>query len=285
MGWNVHLISLRNTAGRRTVVAAGRMRNTGRGLDFLLECIGFPPDHPIEEIVQHVLRDGEPAAWRGDPARHRRLPLGGGLELRMDREDDRLPWNLLPFFQTPHKLRIAVEEVRALPDSPFDALMWGWVAPPVEESERRWSPGAYRLALNLMDARKLPKAMPKGHVLAVAAAGFALDLTRVAPGANDREARIEPLGHPEDPGGCAELSLLVRNIRHLRNPITGIEVEALELDAPERPQVVFTSRWQRERDGLPPPQVGGRVDGTFLFLGTVTGGLPGQAQAGGRSFG
>jgi hypothetical protein len=254
-------------------------------LDFLLECIGFPPDHPIEEIVQRVLREGEPAAWRGDPARHRRLALGGGLELRMDREDDRLPWNLLPFFQTPHRLRIAVDELRALPDSPFDALLWGWVSPPVEPAERRWSPGAYRLALNLMDARKLPKSLQKGHVLAVAAAGFALDLTRVGSGAPGQEARIEPLGHPEDPGGCAELSLAVRNIRHLKNPLTGIEVEALELDAPERPQVVFTSRWQRERDGLEPPQVGGRVDGTFLFLGTVTGGLPGQARASGRSFG
>lgn len=261
------------------------MRNTGRGLDFLLECIGFPPDHPLEAIVERVLAQGEPAAWRGDPARHRRLPLGGGLELRMDREHDRAGWNLLPFFQTPHRQRIAVDEVRALPDSPFDALMWGWVAPPVEESERRWSPGAYRLALNLMDARKLPRSLQKGHVLAVAAAGFALDLAYVGPSEPRREPRIEPLGHPEDPGGCAELSLVVRNIRHLSNPITGIEVEALELDAPERPQVVFTSRWQRERDGFPPPQVGGRIDGTFLFLGTVTGGLPGLTRASARSFG
>jgi hypothetical protein len=261
------------------------MRNTGARVDFLLECIGFPPDHPLEDIVQCVLRDGEPAAWRGDPARHRRLVLGGGLELRMDREDDRLAWNLLPFFQTPHRLRIAVDEIRALPDSPFDALLWGWVAPPVEEAERRWSPGAYRLALNLMDARKLPRTVAKGHVLAVAAAGFALDLAQVGPLAPGQEARIEPLGHPEDPGGCAEISLAVREIRHLKNPITGIAVELLELDAPERPQVVFTSRWQRERDGLAPPQVGGRIDGTFLFLGTITGGLPGQARAGRRAFG
>ncbi len=261
------------------------MRNTDSDVDFLLECIGFPPDHPLDDIVQHVLREGEPAAWRGEPARHRRLPLGGGLELRMDREDDRRSWNLLPFFQTPHRQRIAVDELRALPDSPFDALLWGWVAPPVEEAERRWSPGAYRLALNLMDARKLPRTLPKGHVLAVGAAGFALDLSFVGPYEPGCETRIEPLGHPEDPGGCAELSLRVCNIRHLRNPITGIEVEALELDAPERPQVVFTSRWQRERDGLQPPQVGGRIDGTFLFLGTITGGLPGQARAGGRSFG
>jgi hypothetical protein len=200
----------------------------------------------------------------------------------MDREHERRPWNLLPFFQTPHKLRIAVEEVRALPDSPFDALMWGWVAPPLEESERRWSPGAYRLALNLMDARKLPRSLAKGHVLAVAAAASrstcARRAERAGPGAAHRAARPS-----RGPGGCAELPLRVRKVLHLSNPITGIEVEALELDAPERPQVVFTSRWQRERDGLPPPQVGGRVDGTFLFLGTVTGGLPGQARAGGRS--
>ncbi len=256
-------------------------------MDFLLECIGFPPDHPLEDIVEHVLREGEPAAWRGDPARHRRLVLGSGLELRADREDDRLPWNVLPFFQTPHRLRIAVDEVRALPDSPFDALLWGWVAPPVESAERRWSPGAYRLAMNLMDARKLPRTLPKGHVLAVSVAGFALDVAHVrADGQHGRrEASIEPLGHPEDPGGCAEIALDVRKILHIKNPITGIEVDALEVDAPERPHIIFLSQWQLQRDGLPQPQVGGRVEGTFLFLGGVAGGLPAPTSRAGRSFG
>lgn len=256
-------------------------------MDFLLECIGFPPDHPLEEVVQCVLRDGEPAAWRGDPARHRRLVLGGGLELRIDREDERLPWNVLPFFQSPHRLRVGVEEVRALPDSPFDALLWGWVAPPPDPAERRWSPGAYRLALNLLDARKLPRSLAKGHVLAVSVAGFALDVAQVSAGSSARrtEPRIEPLGHPEDPGGCAEVALDVLRVLHVRNPITGVEVEALEVDAPERPHVIFLSQWQLKRDGLPQPRVGARVEGTFLFLGGVCGGLSAPAERARRSFG
>ena len=120
-------------------------------MDFLLECIGFPPDHSISEIVERVRRDGEPAAWRGDPEEHLRLPLGGGLEVRIDRSRGRGPWNVLPHFQVAHRLRVAVDEIRPLPDSPFDALVVGWAAPPIEPEKARFEPGAYRLSAFVTD--------------------------------------------------------------------------------------------------------------------------------------
>lgn len=263
-------------------------------MDFLLECIGFPPDHPIDDIVAHVLAHGEPAAWRGDPARHRRLSLGGGLELRMDKDDGQPSWNLLPHYQVEHRLRVAVDEIRSLPDSPFDALLLGWAAPPVEAAMHIASPGAYRLCTYIMDARRLPKSLAPGHVLAVCIAGFALDVSYVGPddGAADPlildeecGASIRPLGSPQDPGGCADVSLRIRNILHLVNPITGIPVEALEVDAPGRPLQLFASRWQLEKDGLESPRTGYRIEGTFMFSGRIAGGLPGPRRRARERFG
>jgi hypothetical protein len=263
-------------------------------VDFLLECIGFPPDHSMDDIVARVLRDGEAAAWRGEPDRHLRLPLGGGLEVRIDKEDGRKHWSVLPHFQVHHRLRVAVDEIRPLPDSPFDALVVGWAAPPLEPEEARLQPGAYRLSTFVTDARRLPSKIPFGHVLALSIAGFALDVSYVGPdeGAFDASildrdggARIAPLGSPEDPGGCADVSLRIRQILHLVNPITGIPVEVLEVEAPERPLQMFVSRWQLEKDDLPQPRPGWRVEGTFLFSGRIAGGLPGPGRQARASFG
>jgi hypothetical protein len=68
-----------------------------------------------------------------------------------------------------------------LPDSPFDALLLGWAAPPVEAAMHIASPGAYRLCTYIMDARRLPKSLAPGHVLAVCIAGFALDVSYLGP--------------------------------------------------------------------------------------------------------
>jgi len=262
-------------------------------LDFLLECIGFPPDHSLEELIELVRREGEPAAWRGDPSRHMRLPLGGGLEVRIDRENDRQEWCVLPHFQVDHRLRVAIDQIRPLPDSPFDALVIGWAAPSLDPDEARSLPGAYRLSACVTDARRLPRSLPFGHVLALSIAGFALDVSSIHPdegaGAEIRESRarsrIAPLGAPEDPGGCAEVSLRIQRILHLVNPITGVPVEILQADAPERPLHLFVSRWQVERDRLPAPQPGWRIEGTFLFTGRIAGGLPGPGAAARASFG
>ena len=51
-------------------------------MEFLLECIGFPPGQDQGELIERVRRDGEPVPWRGDPENHLRLPIGGKDALR-----------------------------------------------------------------------------------------------------------------------------------------------------------------------------------------------------------
>lgn len=262
-------------------------------MDFLLECIGFPPDQDQAALIDRVRREGEPVAWRGDPEDHLRLPLGGGLELRLDREPEKDFWTLVPAYQVPHRLRVAVDSLRTPPDSPFDALLTGWACPPAPPDPRA-GPGEYLLATWLTDARKLPRRLDPGHVLAVSAAGFALAVDYVGPneGVRDpailerrRGAFVEPLGGPDDPGGCSEVSARVQSIKHVRNPLTGRGVDLLVCDAPERPLLVFVSPWQLSQDGLPAPRPGWRVEGTFLFSGSVVGGVAGPKRRARGAFG
>jgi hypothetical protein len=263
-------------------------------VDFLLECIGFPPDTPLEGIVARVLEDGEPAAWRGASENHRRLALGSGLEIRIDKEDGRRDWTVLPHYQVSHRLRVAVDEIRALPDSPFDALVLGWASPPLDPEEARLLPGAYRLSAFVTDARRLPKRLPFGHVLALSVAGFALDVSRVGPEpvgkgpwlpGEEPGTRIAPLGAAGDPGGCSDVSLRIRRVVHLENPITRSPVEILEVEAPGRPLELLVSAWQIEKDSLARPRPGWWIEGTFLFTGRISGGLPGARKEARASFG
>jgi hypothetical protein len=279
------------------------------GVDFLLECIGFPPDHPLDDLLERVLRDGEPAPWRGPAEHHVRLPLCAGLELRADHDPVRGTWNILPHFQSHRRLRVSVETIRGLPDSRFDALLTGWAAPPLPDELDRGAfvelgrggvlvsqaPGAYPLAMYLTDARRLPATfVPPGSVLAVSVAGFAVDVSYIGPdeGARDaavleREtgASIEPLDGPGEPVGCAQVSLRITEVLHLENPITKVRFDRIETDAPERPHSLFVSRWQLEQDGLPPPRPGARIEGAFLFTGRIAGGLPGPKQTARGAFG
>lgn len=279
----------------------------GLRVDFLLECIGFPPDTSLDELVELVRARGEPAPWRGDGAHHRRLPIGGGVELRADRDDDEAPWSVLPHYQTNRRLRVAVDEIRTVPDSRFDALLLGWAAPPAvagddvvggAETGRATllahAPGAYPLATYLTDARRLPARLPPGIVLAVSVAGFALDVEYVgddAGGSDPRDAErengasIAPLGSPGDPGGCVQLSARVLQVSHLENPYTGSRFVRVEVDAPERPHSLFVSRWQLEQDGVPAPTPGRRIEGSFLFTGRIAGGLPGPSSTARGAFG
>lgn len=272
-------------------------------MDFLLECVGFPPDHPQGDIVGRGLSDGEPAAWRGDPRTHRRLALVDGVDLAIERDDPDEAWTIVPHYRQESRLRVAVEEIRRVPDSRFDALLLGWAAPPVfegDEARRRARDeervglltlsrsGAYPISAYLTDARRLPGKLLHGHVLAVAVAGFALDVSYCGDdeGATDRAvlerahgASIEPLGGLADPGGAAEVSARVLSVRRLLNPITNCEFDVLTVDAPERPLTLFVSRWQLEKDGLAPPRVGQRIEGVFLFSGRIAGGLPGPRSS------
>jgi len=262
-------------------------------VDFLLECIGFPPDMDTDELALRVRAEGEAVAWRGDPDSHRRLDLGGGLELRVDREPGQDFWTLLPHYRVTHRLRFAVESLSWVPDSPFDALLTGWASPPPPGLDNA-NPGDYRLSTWLTDARRLPRSLPLGHVLAISVAGFALDLNYVGPNEGVREkailerprgAWIAPLGSVDSPGGCSDVSIRIKEIRHLRNRLTGRDVDLLVADAPERPMLLFVSPWQLEQYGLKQPRPGWRIEGTFMFTGRVAGGLnkpPSRAQ---RAFG
>ncbi|QDV06267.1 hypothetical protein Poly30_17750 [Planctomycetes bacterium Poly30] len=252
-------------------------------MDFLLECIGFSPAIGEEDLVDIVRTRGEAAAWRGDPADHRTLSLGSGLELRADRAPDRSFWTLTPHFKVPHRLRLAVTSIVRQPDSPFDALLSGWASPPIGPAEDDEPGGAYRLSTWITDARRLGSRVSPGHVLAVSVAGFAVHVERVIANEEvepasilDRPAGayIRPLGSPDEPGGCCDVSLRIREIRRIQNELTSEPVEIAICDAPDRPLLLFLSPWQLHCDGHPPPQPGMRIEGTFMFTGRIAGGLP-----------
>ena len=265
------------------------------GVDFLLECVGFPPDQDYGELIELAHERGESVPWRGPSGEHLSLHLAEGIELRFDREEDCDHWSLLPYYRERQRLRVAVRSVRGAEDSPFDALLIGWAAPSRAEYQDEWqSPGAYLLACWLTDARRLPRRLLPGRVLSVGIAGFALEVSFVGPNADapdptvyDLEggARLAPLASPDDPGGCMEASLRVKRVRHVTNPLTGLPIMLLECDAPERSLHVFLSPWQLERDGLPAPRPGWRVEGVFLFMGRITGGLPGPSRRARKHFG
>lgn len=262
-------------------------------MDFLLECIGFPPNHDTGALAALVRERGESVAWRGPSGTHLRLPLGGGLEVRLDREDGQAHETLWPCFDVQKRLRVAFQSKQALPDSPYDMLLHGIANPPLPiegDGRPEWDDGPgldYALATYLWDARRLPRRLPVGHVLALSVCGFALDVSYIGPNSGVRDpfileeprgASLVPVASDINPGGCMELSLRVRHVGHTVNPLTGEPVERIEADAPGRPLDLFLSRWQREADGHPAPRPGWRIEGAFFFTGRVSGGLPARRQ-------
>lgn len=253
-------------------------------MEFLLECVGFPPNQSSEALVETARLQGEPVAWRGPSGEHLRLDLGAGLELRLDREEGQDWWTLMPFYRSPYRLRVGVTRLGRPAESPYDALLVGWVDPPAPDAPRLVrGPGAYVLTTWLTDARRLPAGVGPGSVLAVTTAGFAVDLTFVGPNEAARHRgwlerpsgfSCQPLGGASDPGGCSELSARVQSMRHTRNPLTKQAVDVIEVDAPVRPLHLFLSPWQLAAEGLPRPRPGWRVEGTFLFTGRIAGALP-----------
>lgn len=266
-------------------------------MEFLLECIGFPPDANEHKLIARVRADGEPVPYRGDSGNHLRLALGGGLELRLDREPQEEFWTLLPYYNVPNRLRVAVESLQRVPDSPFDVLMNGWVDPPppgMLDSPYGEAPGAYFISTWLSDARRLPRRLMAGHVLAVSIAGFALDVGYIGPNENvahpailerPRGCFMRALGGKDSPGGCVELSARIKSVRHILNALTGRPVDLIEVDAPGRPLMLFVSPWQIGEDNLPAPKPGWRIEGSFMLTGRIAGGLQGPQRSARRSFG
>lgn len=252
-------------------------------MDFLLECVGFPPDWPLERLVDEALARGEGAVWRGKAETHRSLRLGAQVQVLVDR-DAKGRWSALPLCSTPHRLRVGIERQTRPSDSRFDALVGGWVDPAAPGGRVADRKGAWPLAAHLVDARKLPQRLPRGHVLALEVCALALDLSYIGDDHGlehvealqmDRGAWIEPLGGADSPLGAMELSARIAAVQREINPLTGEAFEVLELDCPTRPLRALASRWQRAQDELGEVRVGARIEGVFLVVGRVCGGLPG----------
>lgn len=281
-------------------------------MEFLLECIGFPPSHDFAGLAHHAARHGSPVAWRGPAGLHKSLELGDGLALHVDREEGEQGLSLFPFVRSACRLRVAVESLRTPPDSPCDAIVVGWVLAPKPspsdcisggplgiapllgaENDSEYHPGAgirglglgsTRLSALLTDARLLPKRIPAGHVLAVGLAGFAIHVDQLQADA-DRTLMIRPLNGPDDPAGCVEIAAPITGITELRNPLTGARIQRVEIDLDGRALGLHLSPWQLFEDGLRPARVGDRIEGTFLLSGRVLGGLPSVRRKVGACFG
>jgi len=284
------------TDGVRGVPSAASKVTHAIGMDFLLECIGFGPGWDLQSVEDEVRRRGEPTAWRGREGEHLRLPLAGGLELRLDRDTEQVA-SVWPFYTSRYRRRVAALSLQRLEDSTGDAILTGYTNPTAAadslEPDDLFGGTledhlGHALTCYLTDAGRLPRRLPVGHVLAVMATGFALQVDYVGPNEDspyrlehDPEllerphgARIDALGGSESPAACMELSMRIRSITHLRNDVTGEPVTRIELDAPGVPLEVFVSPWQLSTDGLPPPKPGHRLEGVFLLLGRIVGGLP-----------
>jgi hypothetical protein len=263
-------------------------------MDFLLECIGFPPDQDLQALAQIARERGERVPWRSSGGEHLRLALGAGLEVRLDREAGAASWSLTPHYQSARRVRVALDAVWFPEDAPDDALVAGWANPAVDEHPESPSPESYPVRALLSDARRLPRSLQRGHVLAISLAGFALDVSYVGPDSGARDplilglpyaAAIQPRSDRGDPGGCLEISLRVKRVQHLENPLTHRRVALLEVEAPGRALPFFVSPWQLDIDRLPQPRAGWRIEGTFYLCGRIAGGLGGPSQRVGEAFG
>jgi len=270
-------------------------------MDFLLECIGFPPEYDLNELARQIRARGDTVPWRGPSGVHLRYPFtpsalgadgrpgAGGLEVRLDQDEGDARESIWPHFESQRRLRVSVQSIQRTPGAPFDALLHGIANPPIpNDPDDPWGElggDDYPLCAWLSNARRLPPKLADGHVLAISIAGFALDVTYLGPNEGVRDpyileepfgAQLLPLEGSESPKGCMELSLRVRKLRHLGNPLTREPVVALEVDAPGRPLELFVSRWQLANAGYDSPRTGWRIEGAFLFTGRVVGGLPRQ---------
>jgi len=253
-------------------------------MDFLLECVGFPPGTDLEELEEHLLRVGERVPLVKAKGTHLRAPLAHGLELRLDREAGSDAASIWPHFSSNRRLRVAYRGTIPASGTPYDAILHGIANPPLPDDPFGETGGSdYALSMHLTGARRLPRNLSDGHVLALSLAGFALDVSYCGPNEGVRDDNIleEPSGAhllpsvgSEAPAGCMELSLRIRSTRQMVNPWTQETITILEVDAPGRPLELFFSPWQLALGDLQAPRPGHRIEGAFLFSGRIAGGLP-----------
>ncbi len=280
-------------AGKLERARARRLAPPCNHVDFLLECIGFPPSHDFGELAEIAAAQGEPIAWRGPLGLHRSLELGDGLAVHVDREVGERGPTLTPFARGGCRLRIAVESLRTPPDSPCDAVLVGWpLAAPGARSDPEHGHGhaglglgTTRIGMLLRDARRLPRRIPSGHVLAVSVAGFALHVEALQRDA-DRSLAIRALTGPDDPAGCVEIAAPIERVVDLRNPLTGACTQRVDIALDHKRLLgLHLSPWQLFEEGLRTPRAGDRIEGTFLLSGRVRGGLPSVRRRVGACFG
>lgn len=263
-------------------------------MDFLLECIGFPPDQDLAALAQLARERGERVPWRGPAGEHLALSLGNGLEVRLDREEQKSVWSLTPHYRSAQRVRVALDGIALPEDAPDDALVAGWANPPLRDDPESPAPDSYAMRALLSDARRLPRKLERGHVIAMSLAGFALDVSYVGPDGGARDplilgmpygAAILPLDGSQNPGGCLDVSLRIQSVRTIENPLSQRSVDIVLVEAPGRVLPFFVSPWQLELDRLERPRAGLRLEGTFFLCGRIAGGLGGPSQRLGESFG
>ncbi|MHC4378920.1 MAG: ubiquitin family protein [Planctomycetota bacterium] len=271
-------------------------------MQFLLECIGFGPDHDLDDLQRRLQREGLYVRGRSGEGDHQRLLLSHGLEVWLDPGRpatasapaiDPMLWpGVAPG-------RPSAFQVRGLEDphgAPFSSVVRASLAErrsatpqggaresegdaPDESTRRRDGGPVIGWSFALVDDGPPPQV---GEVVELALTGFALDVTAVLPAPPGGRARLDgargwvtpQFSGPELPG-CLEVALPIDAVQVLHNPLTGEPVERVLTTTSAGVRLeLFTSRWQRAEDGLAPLEPGGWIAGTFLAVGRRAEGYP-----------
>lgn len=280
-------------------------------MQFLLECIGFGPDHDLEDLQRRLQREGMAVRGRSGEGDHQRLLLSHGLEVWLDpgRPADAGSPAIEPMlWPGVAPGRPSAFQVRGLEDphgAPFSSVVRASLAPrrggapdplpmcaessagadhqnscsTADRTQRRDGGPVIGWSFALVDDGPPPRV---DEVIELALTGFALDVTAVLPAPPGGRARLDSargwvtpqFSGPELPG-CIEVALPIAAVQVLQNPLTGEPVERVVTQTPEGVRLeLFTSRWQRGEDGLAPLEPGGWIAGTFLAVGRRAEGYP-----------
>ena len=280
-------------------------------MDFLLECIGFPPHADLVALARRVRERGRRApahTARGRAPEHLRLTLAGGLEVQLI-EPERGPgatWerDLLPGFRAAPAHAVHVR--RSGPEAGGGAWIAGTLATvaPANHSRirrgdladrgRRFGgghrslggPAGVELRASVRDAARPPRT---GGISRFALTGFAVDVAGLdEPGPSSartaalragtalegwstRRGWIGPVRDRCAPRTVVELDLPIDSVSVLENPLTGEPVDLLTVLLPSGRLPLFTSRWQLAEDRLPRPEPGMWVRGAFWVVAQSVG--------------
>ncbi len=270
-------------------------------MQFLLECIGFGPDHDLDDLQRQLRREGRSVRGRSGEGDHRRLLLSHGLEVWLDpgcpptRNQPAIEPMLWPGVAPGRPSAFTIHGLEDPLGAPFSSVVRASLAirpqsaasgaPAASPGQDPWAPQrrddgpVVGWSFALVDDGPPPS---RGDVVELALSGFALDVTATLPPPACGRSRLEgsrgwvtpQFSGPELPG-CVELALPIEGLQVLVNPITGEPVERVVSTTSDGVRLeLFSSRWQREEDGLGPLEPGGWIAGTFLLVGRRAEGYP-----------